>query len=45
MEINRSELARALSKAIAYKNCGKDEEAKTWAIELVKLLGVADILK
>jgi hypothetical protein len=27
MTINRSEAARAMAKAIAYKQCGKDAEA------------------
>jgi hypothetical protein len=36
--INRSEVAQALAKAIAYKNCGKDEEAERWARRLVELL-------
>jgi hypothetical protein len=41
MEINRSEVARALAKAIAYKNCGKNKEANEWAIKLIKLLACA----
>lgn len=45
MEINRTEISRALAKAIAYKNCGKDKEASEWARELVKLLECAEILK
>ena len=43
--IDRSEVARALAKAIAYKNCGKDAEAEKWAAELVRLLECARILK
>lgn len=43
--INRSEVSRALAKAIAYAECGKSEDAEAWAIELVKLLGQAGILK
>lgn len=42
--IDRSEVSRALAKAIAYKQCGKDEEAEKWARELVTLLECADIL-
>lgn len=42
--INRSEVNRALAKAIAYKACGKDLQANIWAIRLVKLLECADIL-
>lgn len=42
--IDRSATAQALAKAIAYKNCGKDKEAREWARKLVTLLEVADIL-
>ena len=42
--INRSEVSRALAKAIAFKNCGRDNEANAWAAQLVKLLECADIL-
>lgn len=43
--IDRSATARAMAKAIAYKSCGKDAEAKQWARELVRLLACADILR
>lgn len=43
--IDRSATARAMAKAIAYKQCGKDEEAASWARELVQLLRCAEILK
>ncbi len=43
--IDRSEVSRALAKAIAYKQCGKDWEAAQWARILVGLLECADILK
>ncbi len=43
--LDRSEIARALAKAIAYKQCGKDSMAEDWARELVKLLECAKILK
>lgn len=43
-EIDRSEVSRALAKAIAFKNCGKDLESARWARKLVKLLDSADIL-
>jgi len=43
--LDRSEIARALAKAIAYKQCGKDQEASQWARELIKLLECAEILK
>jgi len=42
--IDRSEAARAMAKAIAYKQCGKDREAAQWARELVRILECADIL-
>jgi hypothetical protein len=45
MAINRTEVAQALAKAIAYKNCGKDKDAAEWAAKLVKLLECAEILK
>jgi hypothetical protein len=44
MEIDRSAVSRALAKAIAYKNCGKDEAANEWATTLVELLDCAGIL-
>ena len=44
MELNRSEIARALAKAIAYKACGKQADAAHWARELVRLLQCAEIL-
>ncbi len=43
--IDRSEVSRALAKAIAYKAVGKDLDAAAWAIQLVKLLQCAEILK
>ena len=43
--IDRSAVARALAKAIAYKMCGKDREAETWARELIVLLQCANILR
>ena len=43
--IDRSDVSRALAKAIAYKQCGKDKDAETWAIKLVQLLECANILK
>ena len=44
MTIDRSAVARALAKAIAYKACGKHQDASQWARELVRLLQCADIL-
>lgn len=44
--LDRSAIAQALAKAIAYKNCGnREDEARQWARKLVELLQVADILK
>lgn len=43
--MDRAEINRALAKAIAYKNCGKQQEAEDWARKLVELLGAADILR
>ncbi len=43
--IDRSEVARALAKAIAFKNCNKDKEAAEWARKLIRLLELAEILK
>jgi hypothetical protein len=42
--IDRSAVSRALAKAIAYKQCGKDQLAEAWAAELVRLLGAACII-
>lgn len=43
--IDRSEVSRALAKAIAYKAVGKDSDAESWARKLVELLECANILK
>ena len=45
MSIDRSAINRALAKSIAYKACGKEQEAREWARELIRLLELADILK
>lgn len=42
--IDRSEVSRSLAKAIAFKQCDKDEEAATWARRLVEQLECAEIL-
>ncbi len=42
--IDRSEVNRALAKAIAYKQCGKQREAEQWAAELVRLLDCHNVL-
>ena len=44
MTIDRAEVSRALAKAIAFKACGRDGLAASWAAELVRLLGCAEIL-
>ena len=43
--IDRAEVSRALAKAIAYKQCGKDRAAEEWAIRLIRLLECSSILK
>ena len=43
--IDRSEVSRALAKAIAYQHCGKRGEAQAWGRKLVRLLELAEILK
>ena len=43
--IDRTEVSRALAKAIAYKQCGKNAEAAAWARKLIELLELAEILK
>jgi hypothetical protein len=45
MELDRSEIARALAKAIAYKQCGNQAKAEEWARQLVRLLECAEILR
>lgn len=44
MALDRSEIARSLAKAIAFKSCGKDNDARAWARKLVEQLECADIL-
>lgn len=43
--VDRVAINRALAKALAYKQCGKEAEVDAWAAELVRLLGAAHILK
>lgn len=43
--VDRREASTALAKAIAYKQCGKQAEAETWARRLVELLECAEILR
>ena len=42
--LDRSQINRALAKAIAYKQCGQHTQANAWAAELVALLGCIGIL-
>jgi len=42
--IDRSEVSRALAKAIAYKQAGKDKQAEDWGKKLILLLELANIL-
>lgn len=42
---DRSELARAMAKAIAYRDCGKPEKAAAWAARLVDMLEAQNILR
>lgn len=44
MAIDRSEVNRALAKALAYKACGKDDAANEWAKVLVRHLECEEIL-
>jgi hypothetical protein len=41
----RSELSQALAKAIAYRDCGKPEQAEQWAAKLVTMLEAQRILQ
>ena len=43
--LDRTEINRALAKAIAYKQCGKDEKARVWAARLVIFLEEGGILR
>lgn len=43
--MNRSEISRALAKALAYAQCGKQSDAEKWARTLVTLLECQGILK
>lgn len=41
----RSEINQALAKAIAYRDCGKPDQAAEWAAKLVRMLESQQILK
>ena len=43
--MDRSAINRALAKAMAYKQCGKEAEAAQWAKELLRQLELAHLLK
>lgn len=42
--MDRSAINRALAKAMAYKQCGKEADARAWARRLIEELEMADIL-
>jgi hypothetical protein len=42
--IDRSEVSRALAKAIAFKQCNRHAEAAWWAARLLGLLQCAEII-
>lgn len=42
--VDRSDINRALAKALAYSQCGQYAKAAAWAARLVQLLECADIL-
>lgn len=39
MQIDRTEASRALAKVIAYRQCGKEAEAREWLARLTRSLG------
>jgi hypothetical protein len=41
----RSELSTALAKAIAYRDCGRPQDAEKWAARLVAMLEAQAILR
>ena len=43
--LDRSNINRALAKAIAYHDCGKPEEARRWAAQLMRELQQRAILR
>lgn len=43
MQLDRVEINRALAKAIAYKQCGKQAKANQWAGRLLYLLDCMDV--
>lgn len=43
--MNRSEINRALAKALAYAECGKFDEAQAWGETLIRKLELAAVFK
>ena len=43
--MNRSEINRALAKALAYADCGKFDEAEKWGAILIRKLELAGVFK
>ena len=44
-KLDRVNINQALAKAIAYHDCNKPEDARKWAIQLMRELQQRDILK
>lgn len=42
--MDRTAINRALAKAMACKQCGKEADARAWAVELLNLLELSDII-
>jgi hypothetical protein len=40
----RSEISQAIAKAIAYRNCDKQDQVEFWAKKLIGLLGANNLL-
>jgi len=43
--MNRTEINRALAKALAYAECGKYDEAQRWGEVLIRKLELAAVFK
>jgi len=43
--MDRKAIATALAKSLAYLGCGKQGEGIRWARELIRLMGLDEILK
>lgn len=43
--VDRVNASRALARAIAYRDCGKDQDADKWAVQLLKELQATGILR